>query len=527
MYLAQGWKNEPNGVVAARKAALAAIMNQQKATKPKPRPTRRAPPCPPADNNVNKNEPPQVEHTQTDRVVSVSLSKLHAKPNKIAKSTGKNVPREKTGDKAAKVNRQIRRRRLNVKEQFFQDMKSNPIAPRQKSRSYFDASSRQSSQGWMANFDWKPVKEKKYVGDTSQKVPRNRFYSGVQGKRKTNNRRRPQYRKAALQSSDATNRSRDRQSNRRGDANIEKYKKIIKNKDAKAEKQGKQDASRRLEKRDAISKSKSVDKSDGRRISLYEKVLSQKKGGNMGFQKGKDSVDDSSSDSDSSSSGSSSDSDSSSGSSDTDDDQFHGDRKDSDNSETKMGGFTPVGQQKDWKRQLPPGSPSDIAILRRCDSLAEYVEYLENKYGVGISKNHWKQIRQVDERNRTGITVGEAAPLTPQKNSVTPEISSLEYTGGDESEQRRVRAMIRARVAADVEAERRRRLEKELQVQEEEEKVSQKEYVNDAVEMERLRRVEDENGELIKQRGARRLSLNFINDLIQKDPTFITKTWGY
>ena len=64
-------------------------------------------------------------------------------------------------------------------------------------------------------------------------------------------------------------------------------------------------------------------------------------------------------------------------------------------------------------------------------------------------------------------------------------------------------------------------------MQEEEEKVSQKEYVNDAVETERLRRVEDENGELIKQRGARRLSLNFINDLIQKDPTFITKTWGY
>ena len=72
-------------------------------------------------------------------------------------------------------------------------------------------------------------------------------------------------------------------------------------------------------------------------------------------------------------------------------------------------------------------------------------------------------------KKRTGITVGEAAPLTPKKDGLAPEISSLEYTGGDETEQKRVRAMIRARVAADVEAERRRRLEKELNVQEEEE----------------------------------------------------------
>ena len=42
-----------------------------------------------------------------------------------------------------------------------------------------------------------------------------------------------------------------------------------------------------------------------------------------------------------------------------------------------------------------------------------------------------------------------------------------------------------------------------------------------------MRRINDTTGEAAKQRGARRLSLNFINDLIQKDPTFITKTWGY
>ena len=90
--------------------------------------------------------------------------------------------------------------------------------------------------------------------------------------------------------------------------------------------------------------------------------------------------------------------------------------------------------------------------------------------------------------------MGQAAPLTPKKNGVTPEISSLEYTGGDETEQKRVRAMIRARVAADVEAERRRRLEKELNVQEEEEKLSQKQYVNDAVETERVRRVRTNRG---------------------------------
>ena len=49
-----------------------------------------------------------------------------------------------------------------------------------------------------------------------------------------------------------------------------------------------------------------------------------------------------------------------------------------------------------WKRQLPPGSPSDIAILRRCDTLAEYVQYLENKYGVDMTESHWKQIKQVE-----------------------------------------------------------------------------------------------------------------------------------
>ena len=56
------------------------------------------------------------------------------------------------------------------------------------------------------------------------------------------------------------------------------------------------------------------------------------------------------------------------------------------------------------------------------------------------------RIRQVDEKNRTGIIVGEAAPLTPEKDGLAPEISSLKYTGGDETEQKRVRAMIRARV---------------------------------------------------------------------------------
>ena len=100
-------------------------------------------------------------------------------------------------------------------------------------------------------------------------------------------------------------------------------------------------------------------------------------------------------------------------------------------------------------------------------------------------------------------------------------------TGGDENEQKRVRAMIKARVAADVEAERRRRREEELEEIEQVEKITKKEYVDGAIESERIRRINDTTGETAKQRGARRLSLNFINDLIQKDPTFITKTWGY
>ena len=511
MHLAKDWKYEPNGIAAARKAALAVIMNEQKAVKRRSRPRRRAPPCPPGDNNVNRNEPPKIV-----------FSALHSKSNKIAETKGKNVPLGKATDKAKNINRQIRRRRLTVKEQFFQNMRSNPISSR----------SRRESQEWMSNFDWKPVKEKKYVGYTSQKVPSNRFYSRKH--RKVNNRRRPQERKTAGQGSITTNGGRGQKNDGRGAANIEKYKNIIKNKDAESAKQNKKNASRRFEKEGVILKSKSIRKGKGQRISLYEQVLLDKKIDNGDFRKSEvlEKIDDSSSDSSSSSSSgsssdNSSDSDSSGDSSDSNDDQFHGDRNDRDNSKTKMGTFAPGGQKKDWKRQLPPGSPSDIAILRRCDSLAEYVEYLENKYGVGISENHWKQIRQVDEKKRTGITVGEAAPLTPKKDGLAPEISSLEYTGGDETEQKRVRAMIRARVAADVEAERRRRLEKELNVQEEEEKLSQKQYVNDAVETERVRRVQDEHGELVKQRGARRLSLNFINDLIQKDPTFITKTWGY
>ena len=70
-------------------------------------------------------------------------------------------------------------------------------------------------------------------------------------------------------------------------------------------------------------------------------------------------------------------------------------------------------------------------------------------------------------------------------------------------------------------------VEEELEEIEQAEKITKKEYVDGAIESERVRRINDTAGETAKQRGARRLSLNFINDLIQKDPTFITKTWGY
>ena len=61
-----------------------------------------------------------------------------------------------------------------------------------------------------------------------------------------------------------------------------------------------------------------------------------------------------------------------------------------------------------------------------------------------MTESHWKQIKQVDlqrnnNKNSGGITVGEPAPLTPTKEYDAPEISSLEYTGGDENEQKRVR----------------------------------------------------------------------------------------
>ena len=50
---------------------------------------------------------------------------------------------------------------------------------------------------------------------------------------------------------------------------------------------------------------------------------------------------------------------------------------------------------------------------------------------------------------------------------------------------------------------------KKIKYARKEEKLSQKQYVNDAVETERVRRVQDEQG-VVKQRGARRLSLNFM-----------------
>ena len=218
MYLAEGWKYEPNGIAAARKAALAVIMNPQKAEKPRTRPRRRAPPCPPGDNDVNMIEPPKIERLQTERPASVSFSELYSKSKKNAETKGKDVPLGKARNKAKNINRQIRRRKLTVKEQFFQNMKPNPINSRQKSRSYFNSRSRRESQEWLSNFDWKPVKEKKYVGETSQKVPSNRFSSRM---RKRNNRRRPRERKTTGQSGAATNRGRGVKFDDRGDKNIE------------------------------------------------------------------------------------------------------------------------------------------------------------------------------------------------------------------------------------------------------------------------------------------------------------------
>ena len=79
---------------------------------------------------------------------------------------------------------------------------------------------------------------------------------------------------------------------------------------------------------------------------------------------------------------------------------------------------------------------------------------------------------------------------------VTPEISSLEYTGGDETEQKRVRAMIRAR-GCRCRGRKTSTPGKRIKCARRRGKLSQKQYVNDAVETERVRRVQDEEGELV------------------------------
>jgi hypothetical protein len=122
---------------------------------------------------------------------------------------------------------------------------------------------------------------------------------------------------------------------------------------------------------------------------------------------------------------------------------------------------------------------------------------------------------------------------TPSKNisNVAEHMPSVEYVskrdGEATQEDEEMRALIRARVAADVEQAKR---ENEAKRESEEKKTSLRKRlkaVNDQIEEERLRRIHDVEREVDKQRGARRMSLNFINDLIQKDPQFIAKTWGY
>ena len=574
------WDEEPNGIVAARKAAIEKLKMRNKNilnddnnnntmqtnNPPNPnlrrRPKRRPPPRPPSPTQYDQSKKyvPEVidVNKNNDNDIIPQEIPLNDNNNEVEKKQPNNNNN----------NNNRRRRRLTMKQKFFQSMKTelafdagaSPPPPirvakgrkqRLQQRQQREASLRryQKRSSWMSTYNWKPVKEKKYVGDSNQNIINNRYVKGrnnrtlinKNNKRGTNNNNRQggnrPGRAAGRRSKRPSTTSSSNNNNvdiatiitdKRGQANIEKYKKIIKEKDEAIQKLKANYDSEQLNKKKKKRKEKMYSKtrherndvgsSPPRGTSLYEQVLLENTVGrnnnnNKSYENVSNSSDDSSSSSSSDSSSSSSNSDTSS-----DDDQ-----------EEEQTFESP---RSSWKRQLPPGSPSDIAILRRCDTLAEYVQYLENKYGVDMTESHWKQIKQVDlqrnnNKNSGGITVGEPAPLTPTKEYDAPEISSLEYTGGDENEQKRVRAMIKARVAADVEAERRRRREEELEEIEQVEKITKKEYVDGAIESERIRRINDTAGETAKQRGARRLSLNFINDLIQKDPTFITKTWGY
>jgi hypothetical protein len=647
------WNDEPSGVMAARQAALAALRKkynndgnysngisekrqQQHSYLPRPslrpRPKRRAPPCPPTPTQRDgTGSIPEVTDGIAVDDAHVNLSDIYSnikipqqrklpifhnnsssmQPNRYeveAKVREREVDlqrrliieRERKNSNVhnnTNVEKLQRRRRVTVKDKFFQSFNTNTArvgvsasSPSQQQRQQpkhinknltrLSRAQRQhpseQRNNWMSNYDWVPVKERKYVGDSESNITNARYSKGKNNRTLINNNKRRnhinrQNNKHAKPPPVNRKNTTGHPNAKRGEANIEKYKKIIMEKDAASKKS--QDIKKKkknqkncspveqnddgdnnnakkqilLERKKKKQKKNSKMGGGERRkdVSLYEQVLLENSGGDDNTN-GNHEIDDSSSSSDesgSSTSRNSSGSSSSSSSSSNDSDSESNSSNDSGSDEEGEVGDDTKPQQvplnlpsknknknKNWKRQIPPGSPSDIAILRRCDTLAEYVQYLENKYGVDMTENHWKQINKVDHQNKTGgrgIDIGEAAPLTPTKEVFAPEIASLEYTGGDADEQKRIRAMIKARVAADVEAEKRRRREDELEQLEEIEKATKREYVDEAIEGERVRRMNDRAGESAKQRGARRLSLNFINDLIQKDPTFITKTWGY
>ena len=206
------------------------------------------------------------------------------------------------------------------------------------------------------------------------------------------------------------------------------------------------------------------------------------------------------------------------------------------------------------------GSAEDRAFLRRCESLAEYAFYLQNKYGVKFSSEQWKQVLKSDfaapetniamlrvvqkegkarseESKRSlpsgsvysHIRINDPPFVTPIKGKKVPPLPVVEYqdSNTEEEESEKVRALIKARVAADVE-QAKRQYDEEKERDEYDASLKERvDSVSRSVEMEQIRRAQDVEGEIDRQRGARRMSLNFINDLIQKDPDFIAKTWGY
>ena len=210
---AMRWDEEPNGIVAARKAAIEKLKMRNKNilnddnnnnnntmqtnNPPNPnlrrRPKRRPPPRPPSPTQYDQSK------KYVPEVIDVNKNNDNdIIPQEIPLNDNNNeVEKKQPNNNNNNNNNNRRRRRLTMKQKFFQSMKTelafdagaSPPPPirvakgrkqRLQQRQQREASLRryQKRSSWMSTYNWKPVKEKKYVGDSNQNIINNRYVKG-------------------------------------------------------------------------------------------------------------------------------------------------------------------------------------------------------------------------------------------------------------------------------------------------------------------------------------------------------------